>query len=1250
MNARPGHRLLRLARDVADGHAVDWEQAGLEAGASEATLRGLRRLAAIREAFAQVFEDSEGNAAPGEVFSPFQWGHLEVRERLGAGTFAEVFRAHDPLLDREVALKLLYRGPADSSGWLEEARRLARVRHPNVVVIHGVDVHDDRPGFWTDLVRGASLEERLRQSGPLDEREACQVGIELCRALAAVHTAGIVHGDIKAANVLLEIGGRVVLTDFGAGAELRHTVAAASGTPLVMAPELLDGACPTAASDIYALGVLLYRLVTDCYPVEADSLEALRGEHARVAREGRAVLPGPLGGILDEALAPRSEARLAGAREMERHLIAALGAHGVPATGVPPGGAAGDFPFTDRLLGRDAELCTLQAEFRRSRMGAGFPVIVHGDPGVGKTFLARRFQGWAEDRGATVLYIRFFEEDAGLRSAGEIFGEWIGEIAEPQVPGDAPGSSRQLAQALVALGRQGPLVLIFDDLHWATDACRDVVGYVMRLADGKPVMVLGLTRGEAVTQPGHPASEWLARQAAHRRFTALPLESFDFDRFQVVLNALVPGPAGTSDLPPSVTRRLHELSGGNPYFLAELLRLLVARGALAYQREPTPGWRWHDVGHWRLPDTLVMTTRAILAALRAPVREALESAAVLGDEFDLRTMQQLSGVATEELETLLQEAADAGVLTHRNLSGGADYGFRHALVRQVIVETLPPGRLRDLHGAAADALRETRSERDPALPAALSWHYEAAGATLGTLTWSLAAWRLARAGRQWSHAMTLLERARRALTQCPDPGQLMPQRLELELGQAEAAWHLGLLMHSRECGAAALELAREAGERALEAATLLQQARTGIALGHYRDAERAAEAAVDLFFKLQDHAGVSRSRLQLATARTAMGNYRSAAGVAGKIIAHCAEEATVHAAQALLGWTLALQGRFEEAVPPLRAVVAGAERRADARELALNLRRLHWVHLSCGEFGEAYDLAHRAYELARSADDAFDEAKAIMGMGQSRLGQGLCGEAIAYLRLTLDKLEQMGDSHCQAETLWLLGRAHAESGRLEMARDLLVRALDMVCEIGDRDDEFRFLADLGRVELAARRPEVALSQLDAAMAIAAELGSRDGLGMCRAERALALLALDRVNEAEVDARDAVTLLEETTSAERWRAQWALARVLQGRNDGGAAPQGETLDALSRSVELVGGIRDQVPAEDRLRRREITLLRGAPARELVHLLVATGEMESAARLAAEWELPFDHTPRPESPSPTDVGPIEGGGTSRPEAGV
>ena len=222
-------RLQDLATSVADGQAVDWEQVEQEAGDEEQrkVVRALRELSGIAEAHqswqespaaSQVPEDCQGGT------SLVQWGSLVLLEKVGEGTFGEVFRARDPQLDREVALKLLRGEQAgdDGSAVIEEGRLLARVRHPNVATVYGADRREGRVGLWMEFLHGKTLNTVVCEQGPFGAREAVLVGLDLCRALAAVHAQGILHRDIKAQNVMRETGGRIVLMDFGVGRDLRN--------------------------------------------------------------------------------------------------------------------------------------------------------------------------------------------------------------------------------------------------------------------------------------------------------------------------------------------------------------------------------------------------------------------------------------------------------------------------------------------------------------------------------------------------------------------------------------------------------------------------------------------------------------------------------------------------------------------------------------------------------------------------------------------------------------------------------------------------------------------------------------------------------------------------------------------------------------------------------------------------------------------------------------------------------------------
>jgi len=329
--SRTDPRLEEIAQAITDETPVDWTAAHSGAGAQAAVVRNMQTLAEIAR--------MGRRAAMIEPDLPplFRWGHLNALEKLGEGSFAEVFRAWDTVLSREVALKLR-RQSADggsSRRWLEESRRLARVRHPNVLVVHGAAVNDVRAGIWTDLVSGGTLEELLEERGPFGAREAALIGVDLCGALAAVHAAGMVHGDVKTRNVMRvgETGvpdgsGRIVLMDFGSASEIERGELFPLVTPLASAPEILAGAPAAPSTDLYSLGVLLYRLVTGRYPVEAGSiseLEAKLGRRARTPlRSARPDLPADFVRVVEQAMALEPGERFASAAEMERALASTL--------------------------------------------------------------------------------------------------------------------------------------------------------------------------------------------------------------------------------------------------------------------------------------------------------------------------------------------------------------------------------------------------------------------------------------------------------------------------------------------------------------------------------------------------------------------------------------------------------------------------------------------------------------------------------------------------------------------------------------------------------------------------------------------------------------------------------------------------------------------------------------------------------------------------------------------------------------
>ena len=221
---------------------------------------------------------------PGSAFGPYR-----IVAPLGRGGMAAVYEAHDPSLDRSVALKVLpaefLHDPAFAERFRQEARVAAKLEHPHIVPIHAYGIEGGRPWMAMRLVRGGSLADRVRRS-PLAPREAAALLGDVAGALDYAHRQGIVHRDVKPANVLLDEAGRAYLADFGIAKMLEgSSVATATGliqgTPAYMAPEQAMGGKVDHSADVYALGVMAFECLTGRVPYTGTTPVAVLMKHVQ---------------------------------------------------------------------------------------------------------------------------------------------------------------------------------------------------------------------------------------------------------------------------------------------------------------------------------------------------------------------------------------------------------------------------------------------------------------------------------------------------------------------------------------------------------------------------------------------------------------------------------------------------------------------------------------------------------------------------------------------------------------------------------------------------------------------------------------------------------------------------------------------------------------------------------------------------------------------------------------------------------
>ncbi len=889
---------LTIAKAIADGDVLSWSDQG-----KSGVLSGLKIIAGLSERLGAL---AEARDPPARQPALFQWCHLDVLEKIGEGASSEVYRAWDPLLAIEVALKLSHPGIGRHSAreWIEEARRAARLRHPNVVSVHGVDHQDGRAGIWLDLIDGESLQAWGQRVGPLGLRDWCLIGIDLARGLGAIHRSGIVHCDLKPANLLRDRDGRVLIADFGAAASssARPVTGYQRGTPLTMAPEVLQGGASTAASDLYGLGVVMYWLATGKLPVQAQTLDELLAEHTRprdLPLPGN--WPSATRALLLRLLHGEPRRRPATAAEVEDILAQTL-QPAITDRLIEPRrtlrGAVTEFTGFGRLVGREAEQAYLRQEYARACHGHSLPVLVAGETGTGKTALLSRFGQWVVAQGGRFAQVSLAGEAVAARLAPALL--WAMTHGDPETatslpPGIDSGDPAALARAWAAQSSGQPLVLALDDLQGMDEGDRQ---HLLRLVAGAPprLLLIGALRN-APTQ----------KDAGNRLFGdgpigMLPLRPFGAEQAEGVIAELLGAPEYEHDLSVARCEELHRLSGGNPFYLSELLRHLIASGQLAVdpQRRSWIG----QSAPMSLPASLELLALDRCRHLPSTTRAAIDAAAVLGERFPRTWLEALWSDSEEqpkELASALEPALAAGVL---EAVDGQQLAFRHGLIRHAWYAVMPESLRQELHRACTQRLTLGTSAGERLV---LSRHAEHAGDIAAAFAAGYQA--LSVHGDKDPVDLPALERLGHLLARGADAD--VGQRWRIALARVQALRQLGRLPEAQ----AALDTLGTAfrvpvgGQR--DRQLRLERSHIAFALGEHREvlADLAPFADAPADAQSVPVRWRREARLLSIRALAALGEYRRAETLLQSALhePRVARDEQV-ALRTLLGWCMALHG------------------------------------------------------------------------------------------------------------------------------------------------------------------------------------------------------------------------------------------------------------------------------------------------------------------------------------------------------
>ena len=728
-----------------------------------------------------------------------------IERELGRGGMATVYLARDVKHHRRVALKVLDAELGASLGtdrFLAEIRVTANMQHPNVLPLFDSGESEGQLFYVMPFVEGETLRAMLDREGQLPVDQALRIAGAIASALDYAHRHGVIHRDIKPENVLLSDGVPIV-ADFGIAKAVSNSrkdggdtlpgmtqTGLALGTPSYMSPEQAMGESIDGRSDVYALGCMLYEMLSGALPFTGSSAQSVIAKHITMAvpsvRDARTSVPVNVDLAIARAMAKEPTERFTNPAQF----AAAL-------TSAPPVEPMPDYSrvtelvtrFTAPIAGRQRELGELMTKLDALGSDRGGFVLLGGEPGVGKTRLAEavlieaRRRGWFSAVGHCyemdgsppyLPFLELLEYIARVVPPGRfraLLGNGAGELALVmpairQMYSDIPAAvelppdqqrrfffSRML-EYFERSSHNLQSVLLFDDLHWADESTLLLLEHLAPHLAQLRILIVGTYRDVDldVSRPFARTLERLTRQRLAERIIVRRMPEQEVAELLATL--------GAPDPPAALVSAIFRETEGNPFFVEEVFQHLREEGRVL-----------DADGHWltdveldaiQVPEGVRLVIGRRLERVSADCLSVLTAAAVIGPRFTIAVLDALGEFTADAVLDALEEAEGASLVLSQAAGRETRYSFSHELIRQTLLAGLSMPRRQRRHQKTADAIERAFAGKLEAHTSDLAYHLYQAGAAIEserTTRVLLLATRQAIAAGAFNEALSQVEKA-----------------------------------------------------------------------------------------------------------------------------------------------------------------------------------------------------------------------------------------------------------------------------------------------------------------------------------------------------------------------------------------------------------------------------------------------------------------------------------------------------------
>ncbi len=679
-----------------------------------------------------------------------------------------VYKAEDTHLGRVVALKFLaahlVSNADDRKRFFREARAAAALSHPNICTVYEIGETDGRAFISMAYLEGRELADEIGE-GPMEVQRVLDLAAQYADGLAEAHSKGIVHRDVKPANLFVTPNGRGVVLDFGlaqlASTDSRLTREGTTlGTVHYMSPEQTSGAEIDASTDVWALGCVLYEMLAGNPPFRGHYEQAIVYSILNEDPEPPGISSPEVAAVIRRCLAKDAGERYQDGEALHRALRE-LQLSSRPSTAEAPA-ASSEVPRVAVLplkrrqpfVGRQAEQDKLTALLVDVSQGRGALALIGGEPGVGKTRLSEEVLADARERGMLAFTGHCYEEGtAPFTPFVEILEQMVREIPADVLRGalrdtagdvarlvpeihrvvdDIPPPAeltpeqqrRVLFNAVLDLFRRlsarQPVVLLLDDLHWADDTTLGLLQHLAPHLAGIRLLAVGTYR-DVEFDFGKPFEKAMAALVRQKQAERLRLRRLPQKAVAELLTAL-----GGSQPPRTLVQVIFHETEGNPFFVGEVFQHLSEEGKLF---DEAGDWQTDvSVDELDVPEGVRLVIGRRLERLSEATPKLLTAAAVVGRRFDLKLVEALSDLDSDSFLDAIEEAEAAKLISSKREGRETSSVFTHELIRSTLLGDLSLPRRQRLHARVAETMERVYQSDLTRHASALAYHLYEAGA------------------------------------------------------------------------------------------------------------------------------------------------------------------------------------------------------------------------------------------------------------------------------------------------------------------------------------------------------------------------------------------------------------------------------------------------------------------------------------------------------------------------------------------